>query len=151
MSSLRYCGPETKVLRSTPVFRWAAGSALLAVAYYTAARLGLVLQLPGTNVSPVWPPSGVALAALLAFGVQLWPGVVVGAFLANFLTLPFGTSGLLASIAIAIGNALEQVTAWLLLRRLVGTQNFFDQVRSVFWLVAATVFSCTLASAIGVN
>jgi len=138
-------------LRSAPVLLSAAGSAFLALAYYVTARLGLVLQLPGTNASPVWPPSGVALAALLFFGVELWPGVIVGAFLANFFTLPSGTSGLLASMVIAIGSTLEQVTAWLLLRRLVATGSFFEKTRSIFWFVATALFSCTVGSTIGVT
>src|SRR5438093_11677340 len=141
---------DLKRLRSAPVLLSATGSALLALAYYVTARLGLVLQLPGTNASPVWPPSGVALAALLFFGVRLWPGIVVGAFLANFFTLPSGTTGLLASIVIAIGSTLEQVTAWLLLRRLVATGSFFDKTRSLFWFVATALFSCTAGSIIGV-
>ena len=138
-------------LRSAPVLLSAAGCAFLALAYYVTARLGLVLQLPGTNASPVWPPSGVALAALLFFGVELWPGVIVGAFLANFFTLPSGTSGLLASMVIAIGSTLEQVTAWLLLRRLVATGSFFEKTRSIFWFVATVLFSCTVGSTIGVT
>ena len=74
--------------------------ALVALAYYAAARLGLLLQLPGTNASPVWPPSGIGLAALMMFGLRVWPGIMLGAFLANLLTLPSTPAGVLASSAI---------------------------------------------------
>ena len=60
-----------------------AEMALVALVYYAAARLGLLLQLPGTNASPVWPPSGIGLAALMMFGLRVWPGIMLGAFLAT--------------------------------------------------------------------
>src|SRR5438309_1158190 len=81
----------------------------LAATYFGAARLGLMLQLSGTNASPVWPPSGIGLAAVLLFGLRAWPGIALGAFLANLLTLPPTTAGLSAAGAIAVGNTLEQV------------------------------------------
>src|SRR3954471_23146661 len=91
-------------------WRWAGKLAAVAVLYYGAARLGLLLQLPGTNASPVWPPSGIGLAAVLLIGLRVWPGILLGAFLANLLTLsedaPTGTR-LLAASAIGVGNTLE--------------------------------------------
>ena len=128
----------------------AAGAAILALAYYAAARVGLMLQLPGTNASPFWPPAGVALAAMLLFGVQLWPGISVGAFFANFVTLPPAT-GLIASLGIAVGNTLEQVAAGLWMRRIVGNQTAFHHARDVLGLAAAAFVSCAIASSIGVT
>jgi CheY-like chemotaxis protein len=57
----------------------------VAVLYYGAARLGLLLAIEGTNASPVWPPSGIALAAVLLLGYRVWPGIVLGAVLANLV------------------------------------------------------------------
>src|SRR5947207_15983028 len=98
---------------STSRLRWFAEVAGVALAYYAAARLGLVLQLPGTNASPVWPPSGIGLAAVLAFGGRVWPGIYLGAFFANLVTLP--EQGLelrlLAASAISVGNTLEPIIA----------------------------------------
>ncbi len=56
---------------------------LLALAYYIAARIGLLLAYADTNASPVWPPSGIAFAALFLAGARLWPGVTLGALAAN--------------------------------------------------------------------
>src|SRR5690348_17573149 len=103
----------------------------VALVYYAAARLGLLLQLPGTNASPVWPPSGIGLAAVLLFGLRFWPGIALGAFLANLHTLPPTQAGFLAAAAICVGNTLESVLAFLLLRRLVPAESPFDRPRDV--------------------
>jgi integral membrane sensor domain MASE1 len=72
----------------------------LAIVYFAAAELGLSLATLHTNVTPVWPPAGIAIASLLIFGRQLWPGIFAGALAANLLTnIP-----VLAAVGIAIGN-----------------------------------------------
>src|SRR2546426_12634745 len=94
-----------------PSSRFLIEVAAVAVAYYAGARLGLLIQLPGTNASPVWPPSGIGLAVVLVFGLRVWPGITIGAFLANLLTLPSTSVGFVASTLIAVGNTLEHVVA----------------------------------------
>jgi two-component system, sensor histidine kinase and response regulator len=117
--------------------------------YYLAARLGLLLQLPGTNASPVWPPSGIGLAAVLLFGLRVWPGILIGAFLANLMTLPLTGAGFLASAGICVGNTLEHVVALLLIRRLVGWESPFEHAAHVFRLIATAVVSSAVASTCG--
>src|SRR5262245_50830680 len=55
----------------------------LAAIYFGAAKLGLTMAFVAEQVTAVWPPTGIALAALLLFGYRLWPGIALGAFLAN--------------------------------------------------------------------
>jgi PAS domain S-box-containing protein len=62
-----------------------AQMALLGLCYYGAARFGLAFAVDQTYVSPIWPASGVALAGLLLGGWELWPGIWLGSFVANFL------------------------------------------------------------------
>lgn len=50
---------------------------VLSLVYHLAARLGLSLACVQINTSPVWPPTGIALAALLIFGLEIWPGVAL--------------------------------------------------------------------------
>jgi PAS domain S-box-containing protein len=133
-----------------PFWYRAAEAAGVGAVYYLAARLGLLLQLPGTNASPVWPPSGIALAAILVFGLRVWPGIALGAFLANLLTLPFTAAGFTAAMGIALGNTLEQVAALVLLRRVVGTKEAFQHVGMVFRFVVIAALACILAASIGV-
>ncbi len=98
----------------------AAGSRLLAVAtwllsvagvaglYYGAARLGLTFVMPDSNASPVWPASGIAFAAVMLLGYRVWPGIAIGAFLANLYILSPHTDGftaIAASCGIGIGIA----------------------------------------------
>src|SRR5581483_10147317 len=87
--------------------------AALALAYWAAARLGLQLALVHGQVTPIWPPTGIAVVAMLVFGFRVWPAVFVGALAVN---LPIGPTPLGAAI-IAIGNTLAPVTAAALLRR----------------------------------
>src|SRR5918994_2137650 len=57
--------------------------ALLAGAYWASGRLGLELAFETRSVTAIWPPTGIALAALVLWGRALWPGVALGALLAN--------------------------------------------------------------------
>src|SRR5205814_10199718 len=95
--------------------RYAFQTAAVAAAYFAAARVGLRAAVTQTVVSSAWPPSGVALAALLLLGLRLWPGIARAAFLLEC------TAGVCAAGAagIALGDTLEAVaSAWLLGRML---------------------------------
>ena len=61
-------------------------SVIIAIVYFAAAELGLSLASLHSNVTPVWPPTGIAIASLLIFGRRIWPGVFAGALAANLLT-----------------------------------------------------------------
>src|SRR5437870_3802685 len=116
----------------------------VAILYFLAAKLGLSLASVHTNVSPVWPPTGLAIAAILLLGYRVWPGVLLGAFLANFFTpVPVATA-----VGIAVGNTLEAVSAGVLLRSL-NFRNSFDRARDVFNFTLAAVVCTTLAATIG--
>src|SRR5215207_2491807 len=89
-----------------------AGVLALAAVYYAAAMLGLSLASPkAEQVTVVWPPSGIALAALLLGGYHWWPGIALGAFLANVQV----HEPPLVALGIALGNALEAVVGATLL------------------------------------
>src|SRR5207302_635588 len=90
-----------------------AGMLLLSAAYYGTAVPSLHLALVRRQVTPIWPPTGIALVALLLFGRRLWPGITLGAFLVN---LPISPSPLVAA-GIAAGNTLAPLIAATLLRR----------------------------------
>jgi diguanylate cyclase (GGDEF)-like protein len=79
----------------------------LAVVYYVAARWSLSLALVREQVTPIWPPTGIAVVGLLLFGRRMWPGIAVGAFLVN---APIGPN-LLATAGIAFGNTLAPLVA----------------------------------------
>src|SRR3990172_8460877 len=102
--------PSTKLSHLAPFLLKVVA---LAAVYHLAARLGLRMAYVQINTSPVWPPTGIALAALLIFGSGLWPGVTLGVLLGSLLT---GAPWDLA-VGMAIGNTLEALTGVYLLRR----------------------------------
>src|SRR4030095_11020303 len=83
--------------------RLVALNAALTAIYFAGGKLGLSLAPLHPSASPVWPPSGIALAAFLLLGHRVWPAILLGSFLVNLTTN--GTP--LTAIAIAIGNTLE--------------------------------------------
>src|SRR6476660_9143089 len=98
--------------RSAAIVRLAA----LPLAYYVAGRLGLSLAYLNASASPIWPPTGIAIAALVLFGRDLWPAVAAGAFLVNLSTS--GTLWLAA--VIAAGNTCEAILGVYLVERFAG-------------------------------
>ena len=111
--------------------------------YFSAAKLGLSLDAVSGFATAVWPPTGIALAALALFGYRLWPGIALGAFLVNASA---GAPVLVAS-GMAIGNTLEAVVGTYLLRHVVGFQPALARLRDVFGLVVLAAGLSTLVSA----
>src|SRR6266568_1295399 len=127
--------------------RYALQIAAVAAAYFAAARVGLLAAVAQPVVSSAWPPSGVALAALLLLGLRLWPGVALGAFLLNW------TAGVSApgAAGIALGNTLEAVAGAWLLGRVLDFRPSLERVRDVIALVVvAALASTTLSATLGV-
>ena len=108
--------------------------AVLAVLYFLAAKAGLTLAFVHASATSVWPPSGIALAALLLFGRALWPGVFIGAFVANVTTIAPGspTVAVATSLLIATGNTLEAVVGEYFVRRWAGGPMAMQRARQVF-------------------
>lgn len=86
---------------------------LVAVAYVAAAWLGFQFAFVAEQVTTVWAPSGIAIAALLRWGTRLWPAIWIGAFLAN----AGSHAPLWSAMAVASGNTLEAVAASVVLGR----------------------------------
>src|SRR5215813_3533377 len=80
---------------------------VLAAIYFGCGAFGLSMALVNKSASAVWPPSGLALAALLLGGTRLWPGVFAGAFLVNILI----QGSVPTALTIAFGNTLEAIVA----------------------------------------
>ncbi|MCO6060297.1 CHASE domain-containing protein [Pseudomonas sp. MOB-449] len=147
---------RSSTLHPTTLARWLGLVLVLAALYYGAARLGLLLAFANTNASPVWPPSGMAFAALLLFGYRVWPAIAIGAFAANFAVFaanqvaPGGTV-IAASLAIAIGNTLEALLGCYLLRTWVKSGRFLASPQAVAQFVLITLLMCTVSAGIGTS
>jgi PAS domain S-box-containing protein len=122
--------------------------AALAVAYFIAGKLGLKLAIVHAQATAVWPPTGIALAALLLWGYRLWPGILIGAFLVNVTTGGAITiTQTLASIGIATGNTLEALLGAYLLNRFARGRRSFDRAQDIFAFAALTAMTSTTVSA----
>lgn len=130
----------------------AAGLRILAVAaaYFAAGRVGLLEQVvvAGAKVTPLWPPTGIALTCLLLLGLRIWPGIALGTLL---VIMSIGTLTW-ASVVIAAGNTLAPVCAALILRR-VGFRVELDRLRDGLALVflgalAGMLISSTMGSGV---
>ncbi|MFD3695336.1 MASE1 domain-containing protein [Streptomyces sp. NPDC058646] len=104
----------------------------VAAAYYAGGRIGLLQQVAvdGAVVTPLWPPTGIALACLLWLGLRVWPGIALGA------CLVIQSLGSLEPVGLGIvaGNTLAPVCAFLLLRR-VGFRCGLGRLRDAVALV----------------
>lgn len=122
--------------------------ACLAVVYFIAAKLGLKLAFVYPSASPVWPGTGIALAAILLLGYRVWPGIFIGAFLANLTT----AGSIATSLSIATGNTLEGLIGAHFLNCFANGRNAFDRARDVlkFAFLAATL-STVVSATIGVT
>jgi signal transduction histidine kinase len=114
----------------------------VAVAYFLAAKLGLALATVGVTVTLVWPPSGVAVAAMLLLGRRVWPGVALGAFIANATT----DAPIAVAWFTAVGNPLEAVVAASLLRSFTDFDSSLERARDV---LALTILGAIVAPAVG--
>ena len=119
--------------------------ASLALVYHLAARLGLKMAYVQINTSPVWPPTGIGLAALLIFGYNLWPGISLGVLVGSLLTgAPFEVAA-----GIALGNTLEALVGAYCLRHFLGFHNALDRIQDVVGLALSSLFSTALGASIG--
>ncbi len=120
---------------------------VVTVLYFIAGKLGLKLAFLNASASPVWPPTGIALAALVVLGYRTWPAIFFGAFLVNLTT----AGNLATSFGIAAGNTLEAVCgAWLIVRFAGGTRAF-DRAQDVFKFTLAVMASAIISAILGVT
>ncbi|MTJ11935.1 response regulator [Anabaena sp. UHCC 0187] len=130
---------------------------VLALVYYETAQFSRIIASTPQNVTPVWPPDGFAAAAMLLLGYWIWPGVLIGSFLANIwafinttniITLVFS---ILQVLGIAIGTTSGTLLGSFLFRKLVGTHSPLARLSTVSkFLVLIGMFGPIINATIGV-
>ena len=128
-----------------PLVRRAGILVVLAGAYFAAGRLGLSLAFVNESATAIWPASGIAIAACVIWGPQVWPAILAGAFLVNFSN----TGAPLAALLIAGGNTAEALAAGIFVRRFAGGAAAFDETRGILLYTAAAVVAASLAATVG--
>ena len=118
------------------------------ILYVLAALAGLRLDAISGFASLVWPPTGIAIAAVLLAGGRIWPAIFIGALVANFVT----GAPLLVAAGIATGNTLEAVIGAYALRRVPGFRLSLESLRDVFALIVfGAALSAMISATIGVS
>ncbi len=136
---------------------------IVATAYWVLGRLSLFLAIPPGYATAVWPPAGIALAAVLLLGARVWPGIALGSFLVNLWTTfdPTSVAAMVKSgwpaLVIGLGAALQSLAGARLIHRFVGYPNplvrEWDVVKFQFLsgpiscLIGATLSVSTLVAA----
>jgi integral membrane sensor domain MASE1 len=131
--------PAGALIRQVP---YAVQIGLIAAAYFLSARLSLPLAIPPGYACAVWPPSGIALAAALLLGWRVWPGIWIGAALANLMvewSLP-------SAVLVAGGNTLEALAARALIVHHVGDPGAFGRGEDVIKFILACALSAVIAA-----
>jgi diguanylate cyclase (GGDEF)-like protein len=138
---------DLSILRSAvpkQILTWLA----VCAAYLLAGKLSLGLGPHHPGASPVWPATGIAIAALLMFGYRSWPAVFAGAFLVNLTTV----GSALTAAGITVGNTLEAVLACYLVTRFANGRRVFERTWDILrFAIYAGILSTAAAATIGVT
>ena len=122
-------------------------AAVLALVYFVVGKLALKLAFLHASASPVWPPTGIALAALLLLGYRVWPAIFIGAFLVNATTV----GSIATSLGIATGNTLEALCGAWLVNHFAGGLHVFDRPQNVFKFAGAAILSTVVSPTFGLT
>ena len=116
---------------------------MIAAVYYGAAQTGFLFAFATKQVTAIWPPTGLSLAALVLGGRRLWPGVALGAFVSNITS----SEPLISALGVTVGNTLEAVLGAWALSLVPGFRPSLERMRDVLALVLGAAVGSTLVSA----
>ncbi len=148
---------QPKSLTSPHLLQQIGGIIVLAIAYYGMAELSRHLASTPQDVTPVWPPDGIAVGAVLLFGNWMGYGVLLGSFFANFWAFQDATSFLsllistLPVIGIALGTTLGTVLGTFLLKKTSNLRYPLKRVTDVFkFLILTGMVGSSINATVGV-
>ncbi|MGH7258860.1 MAG: sensor histidine kinase [Nitrospiraceae bacterium] len=120
----------------------------IAAIYFVAGKLGLKLAVFHQSATPVWPPTGISLAAFLLFGYWVWPSIFLGAFAVNMTT----AGSMTTSLGIATGNTLEGLLGLFLINHFAnGREVFTRQHDTLRFVLLAALLSTAVSATFGVT
>jgi diguanylate cyclase (GGDEF)-like protein len=123
-----------------------AALAILCLVYFGAGKLGLTMAYVHPSATAVWPCTGIALAAFLILGYEVWPAILLGAFLVNITT----AGSPLVCLGIATGNTLESLLGAYLVNRFAGGRNAMQSTPDVFkFALYGGMFSTMISATMG--
>ncbi|MCM8538237.1 MAG: MASE1 domain-containing protein [Lentisphaeraceae bacterium] len=121
-------------------------SVLFIVSYVCLAKLGLSLAFENSNATPIWPPSGLAIAFIFLIGKRLLPSIFISALISNFFTLKGADASLfdvtLSALSLGFSNTLEAFLAYTLFKISFDENSPLDTVFTFTVFVAVVIASC---------
>lgn len=136
------------------LLRLVLGWGVVAILYTITGKLGFSLAIAPGNVTTVWPPSGIALAAIMLGGYGLWPGIWFGSLAVNLWFFaemgPLAFRPFAAALGIATGSTLQAILGAFLIQHFTRTRNPFDDPRNVFKFTSIETAICLVGPTAGV-
>ena len=136
----------------------------LAIVYALTALIGFLLQRPDWAVTLVWPPAGVALAAVLLLGRLALPGIFLGALATNLIALPAATQSSLidlqsaaalrtlgVALIISATSILAAQVAATGLQRVVPGAPFWNSAAELLLGTVVIALACTIPASGGIG
>ncbi len=121
-------------------------NACILVIYIFFGKQGLSYASINPSATPIWPPTGIAIASILIFGYRVVPAIFLGAFTVNLTTA--GTVA--TSFGIGMGNMLEAIVASYLVNKFANGVHAFSTVLDIFkYVLLAAILSTTISANIG--
>jgi diguanylate cyclase (GGDEF)-like protein len=145
---------STAIGRFSGADRWVR-VVILAAGYTLIGIVGLSLAIPPGYATAVWPPSGIALAAVLLWGPRVWPGIAAGSVLVNVAVglttaeAEFGFISILVAISISVGSTMQSLVCAAALRRYVGVAQLFETGPATLAFAGIAAAACLIASTWG--
>jgi diguanylate cyclase (GGDEF)-like protein len=146
---------STAIRASSSADRW-VHIAILAAGYMLTGIVGLSLAIPPGYATAVWPPSGIALAAVLLWGPRVWPGIAAGSVLVNVAVAlttaeaAFGFISILVAMSIGIGSTVQSLVCAGALRRFVGVAQLFETGPATLTFAGIAAAACLIAATWGI-
>ncbi|HEU4516096.1 MAG TPA: MASE1 domain-containing protein [Steroidobacteraceae bacterium] len=129
---------------------------ILAVGYTLTGIVGLSLAVPPGYATAVWPPSGIALAAVLMWGPRVWPGIAAGSVLVNLAVAMttadtgFTWISVLMACAIAVGSTVQALVCAAAIQRWIGVSQMFESGPATLMFAGFAAGACLIAASWGV-
>src|SRR4028119_1420014 len=133
---------QTKFLNAIKGHSWRYFLAVGAIAltYYLASQFAISPLTLSSEIYPIWPAAGIAQAALLVFGRQLWPGIAIGGFLFS-MSVP--SANIATALISAAARTLQAWTGTYLLQR-INFSATLDRLKDVLGIVGLAALGSTL-------
>jgi signal transduction histidine kinase len=130
--------------------------AVIAISYWLMGLLALKFVLVPGLVTPIWPGSGIALAAMMLYGKKVWPAVFLGSFLVNMTVLITTTvnaenviPALSLALLIGLGASLQAIFGLYLWDKMKVAPNLLENYRNIIALFMVAFISCTINATLG--